>query len=149
MSMDTMFFVRLNVMQDVWGFKMTEEEIMKGLDDGEAMWAEVSRLEVIEVKKLDAIKLRVKELAGSKFYALFCEYIENFKTIGSMWSWEITTKKPHIRKPQEIDEIDGKSRLTHEYVDQYRNGGMEGDDFGGQVWLHIKGNRYFTFHYSM
>jgi hypothetical protein len=136
--------------------EMTEEEIaahlswMPSEEENAAMWAEFARLEAIENKKLEDIKQRVKELCGRKFYTLFLEYLQNMKEMSTqIHSWKLTTEKPYIKKKQRIDEISCNSRITHEYVDQYRNGGMEGDDFAGQIWLHIKGNRYFNFHYRM
>ena len=39
--------------------------------------------------------------------------------------------------------------LIYWYIHQYTNGGMTGDNFEGQVYIHLKDRLYFTFHYSM
>jgi hypothetical protein len=35
------------------------------------------------------------------------------------------------------------------YVDQYRNGGMTGDDFAGYCYVQLKENKFIKFHYEM
>lgn len=35
------------------------------------------------------------------------------------------------------------------YVDQYRNGGMTGDDFAGYCYVQLEENKFIKFHYEM
>ena len=119
-------------------------------EEDDAMWAEFARLEAIEAEKLKQIGLRIKELRGAKFFYWFEQYIQMWLGQGSIHGWEMTTEKPlPKRRKQQIDDLAPNSYINSEWCHQYCDGGMEGDSFSGQVWIHIKGNRYFTTHYSM
>ena len=38
--------------------------------------------------------------------------------------------------------------ITHEYVDQYQNGGYTGDDFAGYVYYPLPDGKFMKVHYS-
>lgn len=61
-------------------------------------------------------------------------------------SYEITQDQP--REEYRQDESDYEL-IKEAWVNQYRNGGYEGDDYAGQVWIKITDDKYFTFHYEM
>jgi hypothetical protein len=83
-----------------------------------------------------AVENKSKEFKES----VYCEIEECYNT----YEYEIVDDVP-LEIKAEVDRDDG----LEVYINQYRNGGYSGDDFGGQIWIDLQDGRFLTFHYSM
>ncbi len=100
----------------------------------------------IEVQESNARILRaIKSVKGDEFYKDLSDLMEVNEVGGGMF--------PHpdqiVReKVGELVKEDFGS-IQQYWVDQYENGGMEGDSYAGYIYVEIKPGKYFKTHYSM
>lgn len=78
-----------------------------------------------------------KTLQRRKYQTLLADIQET-----STHGFRITKIHPN-RKP-----ADSKIAGLETYVNQYLNGGMEGDSFAGQIWVRLTKRHFLTYHYS-
>lgn len=113
------------------------------------IWEEVRAAERAAADHTRQVCARIKELRGNKFYKEFSAWLDDLHNAGYCHGHDLVDSKPGWVKPQRIDTIENPTRLKIEYVNQYQNGGITGDSYAGQIWIHIKGKRFFTLYYSM
>ena len=116
-------------------------------DDMSRDWEEYARLDAIERAKDQLLIGKIKILMGGKFSALLDLYLNELgDSCTDIGQFEIVRNRGGHK--QKIDCFNHR-RLSHEWVNQYENGGYSGDSYAGQIWIPLKGGRYFTFHYRM
>lgn len=109
-----------------------DQAAMAGMD------ALIKAEEQAEDAKCQAVLKELKSSVNAEIYAdIICELGESHT-----FSYDITTS------PAGSEQDDGASWGKH-FVNQTRNGGMTGDDFGGTMYIPIGDGRYFQFGYSM
>lgn len=83
----------------------------------------------------------LKSTRGEKFVEDLLVFLEEGGDV--MGAWEI------VKEPKgEYQEEDYGEIIKGQWVDQWRNGGMEGDDFAGDIYIEIKKDKYLKMYYS-
>ena len=106
----------------------------------EEMYAEIDAY----YKECDRINQRlltiIKRYKGEEFYDDLMDLLEECNYSNAPFQ---IVRECHVK------EIEVYDYCFSYYVDQYENGGMEGDSFAGFVYIPLKENRFLKFHYSM
>ena len=118
---------------------MTEEQQRQYDEAMESLIAYDNEQHEKKMKILD----QIKESVSKELYDDILHVIEESDQTDRFEITEEAPDKKHYQKETETEELEGI------YVNQYQNGGYEGDSFAGQVWIKFIDNKYLTFHYSM
>jgi hypothetical protein len=117
---------------------MTEKE-KKQWDDAYApLIAHDKEQKDKKIKCLNHVKTQVTK-------ELYKDIIDYVKDCGFTDGFIVTSKIPN----DECHQTEDCEYLKEAWVDQYCNGGYNGDDFAGFVSIKINKNEYLKFHYSM
>jgi len=96
--------------------------------------------------KQNANKLKCLEYVKTQVeIGLYNDIIEYIEDCCDISQFEITRVKPNDKDTQ----TGGFDFLKEVWVNQYRSGGYEGDDFAGWVNVKINEKEFLKFHHSM
>jgi len=110
-----------------------DKEFENAMLEQKAFYAEVGRK---NTRTLNAIKNQL----GEKYHQAVFDCIMECEGYGI---YELTKIPGGHKQMEDWDEFD------HIYVDQWRNGGMSGDDFAGDIWIPLKKDLYLKVRYEM
>jgi len=117
--------------------KITEEQ-QRELD---AAWADVTKAYEAAIKYNERLLNTIRKFKGEKFYNKLIKLFEDCEVGGGFVPMPLViTHKVSGNFQREI--------IPH-WVDQYVNGGMEGDSYEGYIYVKLKKDRYLQAHYSM
>lgn len=89
----------------------------------------------------ERIKKVLKATRGEKFVEELLIFLEEDSDV--MGAWEIVNEPKGEYQEENYGEV-----IKGQWVDQWRNGGMEGDDFAGDIYIEIKKDKYLKMYYS-
>ena len=117
---------------------MTEEEKMIDFNEMMLGFEEYNDL----VNKFNKrIYKAIKNQLGKKYLSGVKECLQDCEAEGKL---ELVNR-PNLEPQHEEEWVE----FDHVFVDQYENGGMEGDSFAGYIYIPLKENLYLKSHYSM
>ncbi|CAL2085019.1 hypothetical protein [Tenacibaculum sp. 190524A02b] len=86
---------------------------------------------------------QIKKMVTEPFFKEIEEYLEECDITSQ---YKLTTEEPPKRHKQNEEDYE---LIKEAWVNQYVNGGIEGDSFAGQIWIKVSDKEFFTFHYNM
>lgn len=104
-------------------------------------YAEFEKKEYENSQRINQRLLKaIQSVKGERFVNDLKDYLEDSADV--IGPWEIVRETKGNYQEEDYNSLKGL------WVDQWRNGGYEGDDFAGHIYIELKKDRYLKMYYS-
>lgn len=101
----------------------------------------LAEMEEAQARKDNAVLSDIMKRFGKKFGKAVLEYLKDGEDRGG---YEIVDKPVGKKRTSDLPR-----GLSHVFVNQYLDGGMEGDSFAGNTYIPLPDGKFLKTHYSM